>query len=45
MDSLDVVTNIFTYPLNEGYLTVPAVNPCINTIQGGETGGEAWTDG
>lgn len=45
MNYLDVQTHIFTYPLNENYLTVAEVNPCMNTFENAAANGVAWLDG
>lgn len=33
MNDLDIDANIFTYALNNNYLSVPDVNPCLNFFQ------------
>lgn len=45
MNDQDIDGIIFTYPLNENYLTVPEVNPCMNSFQGAASNGLAWLDG
>jgi len=45
MNDLDVETNVFTYSLNDNYLTVAEVNPCMNTFENAASKGIAWLDG
>ena len=45
MNTLDVATNVFTYPLNKNYLAVAEVNPCMNSFEDSVSKGVAWLDG
>jgi hypothetical protein len=44
MVEISVDSNVYTYDLDNDYLTVPEVNPCMNVFENEASKGIAWLD-